>query len=332
MKFVVRGTTQIMPGQGIPVGGGAVSQAMRLNNSQEGAIISSYIQSEGMFKDLAKQADLMHIYGRPEVDWLSRLSTLHPFEKSTQYWLRMVSVHIEPVGGIITLRVAAFSPEEARNLARLVLMRCESLVSDLLAHARNNATSSAELELRRSLNQTAVARKAFEELRDTEKLIDADDAARSLLKTESKLSEQKVELETQLTQLKSDLSEKSPVIRDVVDRINSIDKQILNLHDQLTKKEKHDKSISNAIRVYERRKFDLQLAEENQDLADKLLLNARRESQLRHVYLEVFEPPDKAIMESYPFPLLETARLGAGLFIIWLIGALLIIRILEHTD
>ena len=113
-KFVVRGATQMMPIQGISVGGSAITQVMRLNNNQEGAIISSYIQSEGMLEDLARQVNLMIVYGRPEIDWLSRLPSFHPIEKATRYWQKMVSVQIESVGGILTLK-SPHSPRAKRS-------------------------------------------------------------------------------------------------------------------------------------------------------------------------------------------------------------------------
>jgi len=332
VKFVVRGATQELPLQGLVIGGSSITQILRMNNNQEGAIISSYIQSEGMLEDLARQVDLMQVYGRSEIDWWSRLPSLHPVEKATRYWLKMVTVQIDAVGGILTLRISAFSPEEARLLTTLVLRRCEDLVNEMLSQARNDAVASSELELRHSLTQAATARAAFEDLRDTEKLIDADNSARSLLETESKLRQQKIEIETELTVLKSQLSSETPVIRETNNRLRNIDQQIQDLRDQLTKTQKGDRSISDAIRLYELRKFDLQVAEDHQDFADRLLANALRESNLRHVYLETYQSPTTAIKATYPKPLWETFRVGGALLFLWMMGSLLIVRIREHTD
>jgi capsular polysaccharide transport system permease protein len=332
VKFVVRGATQGMPIQGIAIGGSAVTQILRMNNNQEGAIISSYIQSEGMLEDLAGQIDLMQVYGRSEIDWLSRLPSLHPFEKATRYWLKMVTVRIEAMGGTLTLRISAFSPEEAQLLTTFVLKRCEDLVNDMLSQARNEAVASSELELRHSLTETATARKAFEDLRDTERLIDADNSARSLLGAESKLRQQKIEIETELTTLQNRLSPDTPVVREANNRLRNIDQQIHDLRDQLTNRQNRDASISDAIRLYERRKFDLQAAKDNQDFADRLLANALRESNLRHVYLETYQPPFVTIKAAYPSPLWETSRFGGALLTLWLIVSLLIVRIREHTD
>lgn len=332
VKFVVRGATQAMPIQGIAIGGNAVTQILRMNNNQEGAIISSYIQSAGMLEDLSRQVDLLHLYGRPEIDWLSRLPSLHPFEKATRYWLKMVTVQIESVGGILTLRIFAFSPDEARLLTTLVLRRCEDLANDMLSQARSEAVASSELELRHSLTETAAARKAFEDLRDTERLIDADNSARSLLGAESKLRQQKIEIETELTMLQSRLSADTPVVREANNRLRNIDQQIQDLHGQLTNRQNRGNSISDAIRLYERRKFDLRAAEDNQDFADRLLANALRESNLRHVYLETYQPPFVTMKAAYPRPLWDTSRFGGALLILWLIGSLLIVRIREHTD
>jgi capsule polysaccharide export protein KpsE/RkpR len=188
------------------------------------------------------------------------------------------------------------------------------------------------LELRQSLTETIAARKAFEDLRDTERLIDADNSARSLLGAESKLRQQRIEIETELTTLQSRLSPDTPVVREANNRLRNIDQQIRELQNQLTNRQNRDSSISDAIRLYERRKFELKMAEDNQDFADRLLANALRESNLRHVYIEAFQPPFVGITATYPKPLWETSRFGGALLIVWLIGSLLIVRIREHTD
>ena len=212
------------------------------------------------------------------------------------------------------------------------MKRCEDLVNDMLSQARNEAVASSELELRHSLTQTAAARRAFEDLRDTEKLIDARNSASGLLDAESELRQQRIAIETELTEVQGWLSADTPVIRETKSRLSNIDQQMQDLRDQLTKTQNRDTSISDAIQLYERRKFDLQVAEDNQDFADRLLANALRESDLRHVYLETYQPPFVTMKAAYPHPLWESSRFGGALLLLWLIGSLLIVRIREHTD
>jgi len=331
-RFVIRGSTQRMPVQGLSFGSSALAQFVKLNNSQEGAIISRYIRSEGMVEYLSNNLDLLEVYGRSEIDYLSRLRSFRSSENATAYWLKMVSIDVDVLSGIYSLRTRAFSEADALHVMSLALLGSETLVNNMLGDFRNRVLSNSEIELRQSITEAAVARRALGELRGGERLLDAEESARGLLKTESRLRQQKIEIETELTILRNNLTDDSPVIKEASGRLRKIESQIQEVRDELTISSDRRASISNAIGIYERRKFDVQVADSKQDFADRLLNNARRESELRHIYLEVFEAPTASAVNRRGSIGWAIIRIFGALLVLWLIGILLLWRVLEHSD
>src|SRR5690606_16410638 len=121
-------------------GGGLLS----LNSAtQDAYVVTSFIHSSEMLQRLGATLDYRAMFDRPEADQWARIDTEAPLEAFLRYWREHVSAYIDGPSGIVTLRVRAFRPEDARLLAQAILDESESLINELSTRARNDIIAQA---------------------------------------------------------------------------------------------------------------------------------------------------------------------------------------------
>ena len=133
-RFVVRQASREQPS---PLG--FALQGVGLSSTQTDAFsVHEYMKSRDAAADLGRKTDLAAILARPGVDPISRFP--RPWESSTTDTLhksmkRFVTVSYDSTTGISTLRVKAFRPQDAREMATVLLDGGEKLVNQLNARA-----------------------------------------------------------------------------------------------------------------------------------------------------------------------------------------------------
>ena len=64
-----------------------------------------------------------------------------------QYWRGQVDPFYDPANGTVVVRVRAFAPVDALQLAQAIVSASEKLVNDLSSRARRDTVSHAEAEV-----------------------------------------------------------------------------------------------------------------------------------------------------------------------------------------
>ncbi|MDN8842422.1 capsule biosynthesis protein, partial [Staphylococcus aureus] len=89
------------------------------------------IASRQMVEAMERQMPLRDMYSRDGIDFFSRFDANEPIELFLRYWRKRVTTHVDSNGGIVTLNVAAFDPEESYRLAQALMDESERMVNEL---------------------------------------------------------------------------------------------------------------------------------------------------------------------------------------------------------
>lgn len=289
---------------------------------QDSWIVLNYVKSIAILNDLGGRAYLDKYFGSNAIDYFSRLGRDETIEDLLKYWLKRVEVSVDTVSSILTLKVEAFRPEDARAIARDIVDRSENLVNTMTLRSRGDALERARQEVSLSADKLVAARNKTTEFRDRSAMIDPATRVQSVSELITKLTMDKITIENSLTTLQGSLGPDSPTQRVQRAKLATISQQIDDLRKSLTDAQ-NDSAVSSLIASYERLKLDEQFNERMYTIAQNSYDRARQDLERQQLYLVVVVPPSVPESPTYPRILASTILLFGALSVIWAIISLI---------
>jgi capsular polysaccharide transport system permease protein len=164
---------------------GALTQ-ISSGSAPDAAILYEYIRSPEIVAALDADLDLRTIWNRAGGDWAEgdpvfTLGADPTIEALHRQWRRMVAVSYDSATGIIDVVARAFTPEDARAIARAILAESSALVNALAEQAREDAVRFAREELAEAEDHLRDVRAELADFRQAHSLVDpsADVAGQS---------------------------------------------------------------------------------------------------------------------------------------------------------
>lgn len=290
LQFAVRGTVERLPGAET-LGFGGLATLAALNSSQEAYAVADYVQSRSMVDDLARSMDLREFYGNDSVDFWSRLDPDAPAEALLAKWRRMVDVSVEAISGIVTVRVRAFTPEDAMRINQAVRERSETLVNDMVLRLRSDMVERAEREVSLARERLDGARARLSRFQNTQATLDPMEGALSLNQTITTLRRDLLAVQVELEGSIRATGAGSPTSRLLSVRQKGLAEEIVKLEAMLTGGAGGDRTAAGDLVTFDRLKIERMLAEQQVVLAERVLEQARSERDRRHIYIETIEGP-----------------------------------------
>ena len=298
--------------------------------SQDAYIVADYIRSRTLIDDLGGKATINKLYSQSHTDWLSRFSLSSSLEDALYYWRRKVTVVLDTQSSVLTLRVHAFSKNEAQNLAEEIIKRSEALVNEISVRARADSYARAEAEVQRALQRLATMRAALLSFRTSSNTIDPVQSASSISATLATLSREKIALEANKVTLLNMMAADSPSVRYITTQIDAIDNQIKSLQSRLTGHVKGLETAASQLSDYEDLKLRSMFAEKLLELSQASLERARLESEKQQLYLVTVVRPTQPEENKYPRPIIGTLLIFALCLVIWSMISLVVASIRDH--
>jgi capsular polysaccharide transport system permease protein len=320
VKFTVRGV------RGGQAGGlTALFRSIGITRAEDDtyAVIDFMLSRDGV-RRLNERCSLRKIFNGPGVDLFSRYPRFwrgDSFETLYDYYLNRVEAWYQSKGGMVTLRVSAFRPQDAELLAQSLLRLSEELVNHINQRAHADAITYSEQEVARAQNLVIEAQKRLTAFRNSELMLDP--VADSL-----KLVDLTVRLKGELADAQRQLNEtlqgapSNPVIPSLRSRIAALQQQIAT---ERSKVVGDANSLAPKVAAYERLTLDRGFADRNLGLAFDALQAARQEARRQQLYIEtVVSPrqPDEATEPRRARNVITVFVVGFCLFgMLWLIIA-----------
>ncbi len=289
-RFIVRSPSNSTPmaldsvllGAGLGGAGGETTNAY---------VVHEYITSRQAAHDLELHQDLRAVLNRSGADFIARFP--RPFEKSNferlyKAYLRFVTVGYNAQTGISTLRVQAFSPEDAQNIANALLNGGEGVINQLNDRAAEDAVNDAHRRITEAEAGMIQAESALTDFRNRQQLIDPTRASLAGLDLQGKIEAQLASLRASRAALAASAPQ-SP-------QLPEIDRQITALQAQAdTERSKmagQDTSLAPMIGEYERLTIERDFAAKEMEAASASAEAATLEMRRKRLYLERVVPPN----------------------------------------
>lgn len=316
-RFAVRGSEQV------PVDTlAALTGLASFTQAQDSLIVANYVQSQALVEALDREAGLRAIFGRRGIDWFSRFDAGDPIEDLVKYWQWHIKTWIEAPSGIVTMRVSAFSPEEALRIANATVDLSERLVNGLSTRARQDAVTEAEAELKRAETRLTNARITLRDLRNQQSTLDPQRTADGINTLISELRLEKIHLEQELTAAKrGNVSDSAPQVQIMRRGAEVIGEQMSGLEQLLTSQDKPEHgTIAGKITRFDDFELEQQIAEQQYTLAAAALERARINAEGQKVYLATFVHPVLPTDSTYPKRILFSLLGVAAVALLYLTG------------
>lgn len=301
------------------------------DTSRDSHIVLNYVKSRAIIEDLGGRAYVEKFFSKPEIDHFSRLPPGETMEEVLDYWRSRVSASVDTISGILTVKVAAYDPEEAKTIAADIDRCGEKLINDVSLRSRRDALDTSAGEVVRARAELAQVREKLLRYRNENQIIDPEARAKSLGDSIAKLTTDKIDAETTLDVLTRTGTTDSPTIRILRSKVETYDQQITNLKSLLTAP-RATGTVSSQIADYERLKLEELFAERVYLIAQEANLRARQELYKQQLYLATIVPPLLPEDVAYPKIFESLALLFVSLSLFWAIGALIWATVDDQMD
>src|SRR5947199_7135393 len=181
--------------------------------------------SRAVIDQFCATLDLHRMFSPPEADWWSRLPRPTSIEGLVQYWRGQVDPFYDPANGTVVVRVRAFTPAEALQLAQTIVAASEQLVNDLSTCARHDALRNGEGEVTHAETRLKAVLAEIRAFRDREGLIDPAKTAEASGTIAARLRDELVRTNADLATLKSYMQDDAPSVKVLKARIRSLEAQ-----------------------------------------------------------------------------------------------------------
>jgi capsular polysaccharide transport system permease protein len=328
-RFAVRTASFNVRSSNSP-GVAASSSGMPIVASQDAYVIGSYIRSAAILKDLPEKLRPNVIYTRELVDTWARLKENAGLEAEMTYWRSMTSVYVEHSSGIVTVKVRAFTPEDARDVLQSILVASERLVNQISVKARNDAMTNAEAEVLKTQLALETTLTDIGKLRDKYGMISPVSAARNVSALLLQAMSERITLKGQYEVATRSTSPNAPTAKRIRTKLEVLDKQIKGLEGQLTSKDSGAETVSSTIAEFEKLEMRRLFTEKLNVAAQDALERARERAERQNVYVAVFVPPMLPEYAEHPKRYSLAILVSIALLTLWGIFALIAAAVGDH--
>lgn len=326
-RFTVRS-----PEKSTPTGLGALFRSSGFPNAgDEVYAAQDYVQSRDALMALNDKNAFLQAYSAPSISVFNRFPGIlggSKFEDLYEYYQKKVDVRYETSSSIVTLRMRAYTPQDARRFNEQLLEMAEATVNKLNERGRQDLIRFAQREVNEAKAFSQKSALALSTYRNAVGIVDPEKQATVQIQMISKLQDELIATRTQLAETRT-VSPQNPQIEVLAARAQSLNEEI---NKQLGLVAGSSQSLSSRAAQYQRVLLDNQFAEKQLAGAMASLNEARNEANRKQAYVErIVQPnmPDEPLEPRRWRGILSTLILGLAA---WGIISMLVAGMLEHRD
>jgi capsular polysaccharide transport system permease protein len=293
--------------------------------------VQDYMKSRDAVADLSRTDRLRALVARPEGDFWARFPK--PFENPSlenlhRAYQRFVTVGYDSQTGISTLRVTAFRPTDAQNLANALLADGEALVNRLNERAMADAVSQAQRQVIEAERLSVDRQTILTNFRNRERMIDPERSAAEDLGLVGKLEAELATMRADRAGLAASAPE-SPQLPILDRRIAAF---AVQLEGERSRIAGQSDSLAPTVGEYEELTLQRDMAVKTLEVAVASLESARIDARRKQLYLEPVVSPNLPDKATRPRRLLNVLTVLLTTFVAYAILSLIIAGLREHRQ
>lgn len=314
-------------------GGGGVGQLLGFeigvnSTSSEAYLVEEYLLSHDTVERLRKEDNLVRRFRKPGTDQISRLWFANPTpEALLSYYRRQVIIEQDTDTGITHLRVHAFTPNDAYEITRKLLLLGEERINAINRRTYNDqvATATRELdEAEAALDEVQDRLTHFRRLRED---IDPEGTGKAQVGLVTNLTGELVAARARLQAMSGAISRDSPQYLALLAQIRAMETQVAA---QSARIAGQDKSIATTLGDYEDLVIRRDYVAKRYSAAAAQLELAKAEANRKQLYLIRVVDANRPVKSLFPERGKITLTVFIGLLLAYFIGRLLVAGIREH--
>nr|WP_111298925.1 sugar transporter [Paracoccus saliphilus] len=283
-------------------------------------ILFKFIQSRDLVERVNARLDLREIWSKAPDDPIFSYRGDASLEDLVAEWERKVRIYYD--NGMIDLRVLAFDPLDAQNVAKAIMDEGGLLINQLNDIAREDALRYSRDEMERAQERLREARQAVTEFRNRYQLVDPVADVQGQIGVVTSLQQQLAEQLVSLGLLRANAQPDDPRISQTELRIEVIREQI-DAERQKFGSNSGEAALSDVVGQYEILAVDREFAETSYTAALASYETARAEAVRQSRYLAPYIRPTLAQAAEFPERAKLLLMIAGFLSLIWIIGSLI---------
>lgn len=268
---------------------------------QDTQIVTNYIVSRAMLETLEKRVDLRALYSSKESDLIARLPSDASYEEFLDYWKWMVATSTSPSSGIVTVKVKAFSAEDAQKILKAIIGASEKVINDLNSRIWRDVVATAQTNLDRASENLQSVRERIARAQNRSGILTIEGASQILSNLLANVEGEKIALEQAYSSKLESMSKNSPQMKVLAREIASKENQIADLKRQLAGQETSGASnLANVSVEFTKLQLERQLAEQQFASSMRTFEQVQFVSRQQLMYLDPFLAPSLPDKAQYP--------------------------------
>jgi capsular polysaccharide transport system permease protein len=328
VRFSVRQTQEPFIGDDVL---SMLAKGLAVNTiGREPYMIANYVRSRNMVEELDQRGSLRSLYSKPTADAFARFNPHDNGESLWKYWQSMMSVTVDRVSGLVTVRVLAFTPDDAFTIVTEIQHDAERMIDESTLRVRTDELRLAEDDLIRARQRYADALLSLRQLREDEQTVDPEKTISAAATTLFGTIREKLTLERDREVDSKVLSPSAPQLQVLNQRLQALDEQVAVLNRALTSQTLTDRTAADAISHFEQRELERRFSEKLLEISQASYESARLEAERQHLYLTTFVEAVKPDKAEYPKRIRTIALVSICAIIVWGVSLLLIAAVKDH--
>ena len=302
-------------------------------------IVADYIESREMVAELERRLPLRDIFSDARADFLMRLDPETTEEGMVAYWQDFVSVLFDTTKSTIELQVRAFDPVHAQRITAEIVNVVRTLVNEISAQSRRDAVQFAAAEVARSELRVRGARQDMLAFRTEHNEFDPAQTASATLGRVAQLETERSQLKSQLASIDGYLSDDAPSVQMLQSKIGALEEEIARVENEISTEGTDSRSgaapgasdaLAGVLVEYQELLLNQQFAETAYTAALASLERARTEADRTQSYLAVYLQPSVPDEATYPNRVLNIFIVFMLCCILWAVASLGYLTVRDH--
>ena len=328
-RFAIRSAKSGGGGSGIAA---LLASPIVSSGSQDAMVVAEYVKSQDMLRSVQQRIDIRSHYASANNDYLSRLDESATQEELLEYFDKRIELVRDSASDVITLRVRAYSPEVAKDLAELIIQLSEKLVNQLSNRMEVDALDTAQAEVDRAVHKVRLASDNITRFRNLNDSLNPAAESSALLGLVTGIESKLVEVRSELTEKRAFMRESSSEIVTIKNRVNALSRQLRLERGRLAGSAEGGTEMSGLIEDYQPLVLEQEIAQQFYASALTSLELARLEAQRKKQYLITFVQPNMPDEAIEPRRCLEVLTVMFFSFLAYAVGGLMWSALKDHMS